>query len=406
MASSAVSEIVDSLPPPFNSFGRIIWNGIEKEDDSPQKMLKILERIEKNDELQFITITADIKKLIESNATHDDIIEVGIQIRESHKEIVMILESKLDEILKVSKETLEDMRKARREIREVKLLLTPILDKNKNEEQVKTGTKQENYLSLYNEGNDLLIQGKLNRAIKSYKKSLKLAPDCFNALNNMGIAFDKLGKSDKALICYNQALKIKPTHVSSIVNIGILLGNRNQHHEAIDLYQTALKTQPKNSLILSNLGVELEHLGKYKDAFNLFRKAVNLTPREPMPYYNFANQLVRMKKYDDAISNYEKAIILNPDYIEAIENKARVHYRIKQYPEASDSFDKLIKLQPNNPMYSYLQAQIKMLQGKKVQSLHFLKKAIKLKMQFKEIAKEDNTFTAIKNDPDFKKLVN
>lgn len=181
MANEAISEIVNFLPPPFDSFGKIIWNGLEKEDDSAQKMLVILDRIEKNSELQFMRITGDISRLLENNATRNDIIDIGKKIRESENEIITILESKLEEILTISKKSLEGINKIQRDVQEMKHLMRQI-DANKKIGKETKAAKQENYLSLYNKGNDLLTQGKLNPAIKYYRKSLKLAPDCYNAL--------------------------------------------------------------------------------------------------------------------------------------------------------------------------------------------------------------------------------
>jgi hypothetical protein len=63
MANQAISTIIEGLPPPFNKFGGIIWNGLEKQVDSDQKMLDTLERIDNNNKVKFMHIGASIDKL-------------------------------------------------------------------------------------------------------------------------------------------------------------------------------------------------------------------------------------------------------------------------------------------------------------------------------------------------------
>jgi predicted translin family RNA/ssDNA-binding protein len=98
--NKAISKIIDALPQPFNTFTGIIWDGLDKDDDASQKILDILQKIAKNDAESFGEIKKGIKDLLAQNATKDQILEVAEKIRKSKEEIVQILDTKLDEILK------------------------------------------------------------------------------------------------------------------------------------------------------------------------------------------------------------------------------------------------------------------------------------------------------------------
>lgn len=100
MISSAVSEIIDSLPGPFDSFGRILWNGLEQRDESAEELLATLQKISQNEEIAFMEITTNIKKLMKTNPTKDDVLQISNQIRESEKSIVDILGTKIDDLSK------------------------------------------------------------------------------------------------------------------------------------------------------------------------------------------------------------------------------------------------------------------------------------------------------------------
>jgi len=120
MANMAISKIIESLPKPFDTFLGVVWNGIQKDDNSLQEILKILKRITDNDELSFIQITSGINTLIEKNASHDDIMRVAKQIKNSNTKIATILDSKLREISETSKEILDVGHKTRKEVKKLR----------------------------------------------------------------------------------------------------------------------------------------------------------------------------------------------------------------------------------------------------------------------------------------------
>jgi len=120
MANATISKLIESLPNPFNTFLGIIWDGIQKDKHSAQEILKILKRIENNNEFVFIHIENKIDGLINNNASHDDIMDVARQIKNSNRKIVSILDSKIDEILQISKETREIGHKTRKDVKKLR----------------------------------------------------------------------------------------------------------------------------------------------------------------------------------------------------------------------------------------------------------------------------------------------
>ena len=118
--SKLISAAIGTLPEPFNTFGNVIWEGLEKEDDGPQKMLEILERIEKTNPKQFGEISSKIDELIEMQASHEDIQDIGKQIIESKEKIISILSSKLDKLTEISKDSNERIRKIENQLAEMK----------------------------------------------------------------------------------------------------------------------------------------------------------------------------------------------------------------------------------------------------------------------------------------------
>ncbi|HYB76421.1 MAG TPA: ATP-binding protein, partial [Nitrososphaerales archaeon] len=107
MASGAISKAIEYLPAPFDKFAGVIWDGLQKEDDGPDKMLEILNKIEQNSNESFDRIEADIKQILAASPTKKEIQELGEQIRSSNKSVLDVLGPKLDEILALSRTTVK-----------------------------------------------------------------------------------------------------------------------------------------------------------------------------------------------------------------------------------------------------------------------------------------------------------
>ena len=100
MASKAIFVAIDSCPEPFNKFLSIVWDGLEKKDDSSTmissvNLLEIVEKIEKNEE-SFEQIKEKLSELIKSAATKEDIREIGERIRTSNE---IIAKTIIDEVI-------------------------------------------------------------------------------------------------------------------------------------------------------------------------------------------------------------------------------------------------------------------------------------------------------------------
>lgn len=104
-ASNLISKAIGALPEPFSTFGNIVWEGLEKNDNGAQRMLEILQKMENNNEEQFNTISGKIGELITNNATHEDIQNIGRQISKSEENIITIIEPRLNELKKLALNT-------------------------------------------------------------------------------------------------------------------------------------------------------------------------------------------------------------------------------------------------------------------------------------------------------------
>src|SRR5580765_5496508 len=80
-------------------------------------------------------------------------------------------------------------------------------------------------------------------------------------------------------------------------------------------------------------------------------------------------------------------------------------YNAKQYGEAADRARELVDTHPEYPLMLYNLACVESLAGRKEDALEHLRQGVARSDRFREMAKEDSDFDAIRDEPAFKELV-
>ena len=149
-----------------------------------------------------------------------------------------------------------------------------------------------NYVVIYNIlGLVLHSQKKFSEAIKYFSDAIKMNPEFFNALNNLGNAYFAIGDLKKAEIYYQRALDINPKFALAINNLGNLRKELQNFDEAIEYYRSALKINDKLAVIHNNLGMALQSLGKFEEANKYFNLATQIDDKFTMADRNLSNSL-------------------------------------------------------------------------------------------------------------------
>jgi tetratricopeptide (TPR) repeat protein len=87
----------------------------------------------------------------------------------------------------------------------------------------------------------------LDRARKCYEQAIKLKPDYFEAINNLGTVYYAKKNPRRAIVWYNRALNVdadSPRAASVYLNRGTAWFSRKQYQKATDDYQAALRLDP------------------------------------------------------------------------------------------------------------------------------------------------------------------
>ncbi len=134
--------------------------------------------------------------------------------------------------------------------------------------------------TLFEQGNDLVQSGQLQRAVEAYQKAIELDPNYQAAYANLGVVYYQLEQLDLAAQQYEKALEIDPSDGDVAYNLGalklqqaLLSGsepNPDLINEAIDQLQNALELSPDLAEPYFSLGVAHAILEQPTEAIQAF----------------------------------------------------------------------------------------------------------------------------------------
>ena len=111
-------------------------------------------------------------------------------------------------------------------------------------------SKEKKYLDL---GLDYIDSGKYEKAIKSFKKAIKIDPDDAETYNALGLAYGKTGMTEKAIQSFKKAIEIDPDTWAHF-NLGVAYFNSGRFQEAVEPYKQAVRIDPDDPMANYGLG--------------------------------------------------------------------------------------------------------------------------------------------------------
>jgi Flp pilus assembly protein TadD len=212
---------------------------------------------------------------------------------------------------------------------------------------------------------------------------------------------------EEAIAAYNRAVQIQPNFPDAWNNGGLALANLQRYEEAIAAYNQAIQTQPNYHLAWENRGDVLFKLQRYEEAMASYEQAIQLKSDLAHVWFMHGAVLLDLQRYQESIALVccDQAIQLKPELIECWSVRGIIFAKLQQYEEAFAAIDKAIQQKPDNPSGWYGKACCYALQGNVELAIKNLKWTIELDSKYREIAKTDTNFDAIREDERFQLLI-
>jgi tetratricopeptide (TPR) repeat protein len=256
-------------------------------------------------------------------------------------------------------------------------------------------------------GNALYKLDKLDDAVASYDEAIEFKPNQDEAWYNRGVALDTLGRLDEAVASYDKAIEFKPDKDEAWNGRGVALDTLGRLDEAVASYDKAIEFKPNDDEAWNNRGVALGNLGRLNEAVASFDKAIEFKPDNDEAWINRGVALEKLDRLGEAVASYDKAIEFKPNDDEAWINRGVALSKLGKLEAAISSHDRALQIQPQSSNAIYNLACCHALQGNIDKSIDYLNRSIQLDPnQYINLARQDDDFKLIRNDPRFIALFN
>ena len=121
--------------------------------------------------------------------------------------------------------------------------------------------------------------GRLEEAIREYKKAIEIFPDDYKAYYNLGVIYDRQGALKEAVANYKRTIVINPAFINAHFNLGNIYHNQGLLDEAIHQYRKVTELDAADFEARNNLGVVYARQGKLDKAIAQWEKVLEIEPQ-------------------------------------------------------------------------------------------------------------------------------
>jgi protein O-GlcNAc transferase len=164
------------------------------------------------------------------------------------------------------------------------------------------------------------LQSQGKESLTALQKTVELLPDDADAHSNLGIALAAMGRLEDAVKCYRRAIAINPDLAAAHSNLGIALTDLGQIEPAIISCRRALELHPDSSEIHSNLGNALKYFGQLDKAIASYRRALEIKSDDAAVHSNLGSVLKDAGHVEAAIASCQRALQISPNLQIAFDN--------------------------------------------------------------------------------------
>lgn len=158
--------------------------------------------------------------------------------------------------------------------------------------------------------------------------ALKVKPDYYDALNNLGSIYSTItGQYEKSIPLFKRAIEADPKNTAAYVNLAFAYRQTGRIKEALETYNQVIALDPKKLKAYFKIAEIYEQAGLMQKAIEINERAMTADTTSEVPYINIGNYYIRQKDTTTAITYWEKAVEKQP--LEQLSKNLSIHWRLK-----------------------------------------------------------------------------
>ncbi len=178
---------------------------------------------------------------------------------------------------------------------------------------------------------DLQKQGRIDDAIRLYRRALALNPSDAAALRCLGTAYKSRKQFAMAAACFQRAVALCPAFPEAWNNLGNTLSEQGDVEGAAECFRRAFTVQPGFAGAHFNFAQAEDKLGRFDVAAAACRRAIELAPRSAEFYNGLGTAEYNAQRIDAALAAYDQAIRINPEFATARYNRSHAWLLLGDY---------------------------------------------------------------------------
>jgi tetratricopeptide (TPR) repeat protein len=162
-----------------------------------------------------------------------------------------------------------------------------------NQINVASVSKDEKAILAYEKGIKYMQNKKYKKALKYFKKAIKIDDNFAFGWDNLGLTYRYLNKLDDALLAYQKSLEIDPYGKMPLQNIPIVYAYKKDYNKAISAYKRLAEVDFDNPEVYYGIGqIYYEYLKEYEKSLSYMCKAYKLYVEHGSPYRTDAEKII------------------------------------------------------------------------------------------------------------------
>jgi tetratricopeptide (TPR) repeat protein len=206
----------------------------------------------------------------------------------------------------------------------------------------------DNYLAMTLVGTEEEGQGKLDDAIRLYRRALACKPIYPEAHFFLGRALEGKGRTAEAMSEYREALRLRPDFEAAHVMVGLRLAGEKRYDEAVAHYQAALKANPESAAAQSDWGMALIKQGRWQESIAHYEEALRLDSTLAEVHHSLGMAWLQTGRLAEGTTELRAALKLDPGDTETRFNLGEALNQQQQWVEAAELLKPLALSQPAN----------------------------------------------------------
>jgi tetratricopeptide (TPR) repeat protein len=173
--------------------------------------------------------------------------------------------------------------------------------------------------------------------------------------------------------------------------------------EGLDTAATALKALAPAETFADHFlrGNAFYGAGDFQNALEEYDAALELRPDDPDTLNNRAGTLYNLDRYEEALADCNGALKLRPDDPAVLNGRGIALGHLGRYEEALADYNRALEVQPGDPHTPYNRACLFSLMQRWSEALLDLAAGIRMDAKYRGMAREDEDFEALRNDPEW-----